>query len=125
MSTSKSQAWIRLPLAILSDERLTKADTVVLALVIDIINDKPQAEISRLKLAELSKYNEKTVRRAIQHLVECNYIAVERTGRANVYKLTKAVLQPKQRKNNNSDKKNEKHSKGEEIAKKYEIFTKM
>lgn len=92
-----NQAWIRLPLAVMQDERITKADAIVLANIIDIIDSKKQAEISVEALMKRTGLSKRAVMYAIKHLKECCYITAQRTGRASIYSLKEEILPPKKR----------------------------
>lgn len=93
------KSWTRLPMEVLKDDRLTKSDTLILAILIDTIDDEEsKAKVISIKeLAELSETSIATVKRACKTLSDAGYISITRTGRESVYKLAKEVLPPKQR----------------------------
>lgn len=81
------KSWVRLPIYALKDERLTKSDTVILAMLIDIIDNDEEKEISIKRLANTSGISDRQVIRAVKKLTECNYIEKIRIGRKNLYKF--------------------------------------
>ena len=104
-----NKSWVRLPIYALKDERLTKSDTVILAMLIDIIDDDEEKEISIKRLSKTSGISDRQVIRAVKKLTECNYIEKIRIGRTNLYKLKEEILPPKKRNNpqvKNTDKSN-------------------
>ena len=82
-----NKSWVRLPIYALKDERLTKSDTVILAMLIDIIDNDEEKEISIKRLANTSGISDRQVIRAVKKLTECNYIEKIRIGRKNLYKF--------------------------------------
>ena len=82
-----NKSWVRLPIYALKDERLTKSDTVILAMLIDIIDNDVEKEISIKRLANTSGISDRQVIRAVKKLTECNYIEKIRIGRTNLYKF--------------------------------------
>ena len=81
------KSWVRLPIYALKDERLTKSDTVILAMLIDIIDNDEEKEISIKRLANTSGISDRQVIRTVKKLTECNYIEKIRIGRTNLYKF--------------------------------------
>lgn len=93
-----NQSWVRLPLCLLADERLTRADIIIVAILIDKTDAKGFVKISLEKLAKLSGVSKKTVQRATQRLQDYGYIYWDRTGRESIYQMCKQLIPHKQRK---------------------------
>ena len=90
-----SKAWVRLPLSVLADERLTPYEAVVLAIIID--RDSESTQVSVEKVAKMSGISERKVRESLKTLEKAGYIAGKRTGRESIYTLIDQVLPPKKR----------------------------
>ena len=114
---NQTKSWVRLPLAALQDEQLTKSDVVVLAVMIDILDNKTSSEISITRLMSCTGYSRRTISYALKRLTECGYIASERTGRASRFAIKADILPPKKR---NAQK--QKQPESESDLDEYEIF---
>lgn len=90
-----SKAWVRLPLSVLADERLTPYDAVVLAILID--RDSEKTQISAGEIAKISGISERKARESLKTLEKAGYIAIKRTGRESIYTLINQILPPKKR----------------------------
>ncbi len=119
MATVTKQ-WVRLPLAVMQDERLTKSDVTILAIIIDIIDSRTAAEISIERLMSCTGYSRRTIIYATKRLTECGYISSKRTGRASEYALAKEILPPKKR--NTQSKKQQKEEEERIFEEDYRIF---
>lgn len=91
----KNSAWVRLPLAVLQDKRLTPYEAVVLSILIDRDTGTGTA-MSIRAIAELTGIGERKVRECIHLLRDTGYISVTRTGRESVYTVAQ-ILPPKKR----------------------------
>lgn len=100
----QSQAWIRLPLAVLKQIGLTKTDAIILALIIDRCIDQSDrtASISSAWLADAAGCSVRQVTASSTRLEQLELIERTRTGRATRYALTDGVelLPPKRRQRN-------------------------
>ena len=78
--------WIRLPLFVLRDTRLTKTAVLVLAALIDQADERGAVKNCTItRLAKVCGVSEKTVRRSEAALCDAGYIRItERTGRASL-----------------------------------------
>lgn len=93
------QDWIRLPLAVLKDDRLGKTACCVLALLIDRQDIAAVDGSIALTLADAAAYcgcSRRTAERAVAELETAGYIARHRTGRASRYTVLQG-LPPKRR----------------------------
>lgn len=95
MEKEKSGAWVRLPLAVLQDKKLTPYEAVVLSILIDRDTGTGTA-MSIRAIAELTGIGERKVRECIHLLRDTGYISVTRTGRESVYTVAQ-ILPPKKR----------------------------
>lgn len=93
-----NQSWVRLPLCLLADERLTRADIIIVAILIDKTDSKGYVKLSLEKLAKISGVSKKTAQRATQRLQEYGYIYWDRTGRESIYQMCKQLIPRKHRK---------------------------
>lgn len=89
-------AWVRLPLAVLQDSRLTPYEAVILALLIDRDTGDGQVQVKEQELAKTAGISERKVRNSLHLLRDTGYISVTRTGRESVYTVAQ-VLPPKKR----------------------------
>ena len=89
-------AWVRLPLAVLQDERLTPYEAVILALLIDRDTGDGQVQVKEQELAKTAGISERKVRNSLHLLRDTGYISVTRTGRESVYTVAQ-ILPPKKR----------------------------
>lgn len=90
-----SKAWVRLPLSVLADERLTPYDAVIMAILID--RDSEKTQISAGEIAKISGISERKARESLKTLEKAGYIDIKRTGRESIYTLIDPVLPPKKR----------------------------
>lgn len=90
-----SKAWVRLPLSVLADERLTPYEAVVLSILID--RDSESTQVSVKKIAKMSGISERKTKESLKVLEKTGYIAVKHTGRESIYTLIDTVLPPKKR----------------------------
>lgn len=84
--------YIKLPVCMLYDDRISKSAMIVYAAIVDKAN--PTDEAAQLTLEELAKLtglSTRTVRRAEAQLDEAGYIYVQRTGRASIIALRSAT----------------------------------
>lgn len=83
------ELYVKIPIAALLDERMTRSSIVLYAVLIDAANGSGILE--GMTIAELCRRcggcAEKTIRRAESVLVELGYIAIHRTGRASVIEV--------------------------------------
>lgn len=93
--TEKGKAWVRLPLSVLADERLTPYEAVVLSILIDRNSESTQMSVS--KIAALSGISERKAKDSLKTLEKTGYIAIHHTGRESVYTLLDQILPPKKR----------------------------
>ena len=96
---SSGSAWVRLPLKLLQDERLTAYDCIVLAILIDRDAGAGTVKVKESELSQATKASIRHVRRCLAKLAEAGYIVdVKRTpGEENVYSLREGILPPKKR----------------------------
>ena len=92
----KGSAWIRLPLAVLQDSRLTPYEAVILSILIDRDAGTGEVQISIDTLIELSGISRRKIKDCLHLLRDTGYISVTRTGRESVYTVAQ-VLPPKKR----------------------------
>lgn len=88
-------AWVRLPLAVLQDKRLTPYEAVILSILIDRDTGTGTA-VSIRAIAELTGIGERKIRESLHLLRDTGYISVTRTGRESVYTVAQ-ILPPKKR----------------------------
>ena len=88
-------AWVRLPLAVLQDKRLTPYEAVVLSILIDR-DTGTGTSVSIRAIAELTGIGERKVRESLHLLKDTGYIDIVRTGRESVYTVAQ-ILPPKKR----------------------------
>lgn len=91
----KNESWVRLPLAVLQDKRLTPYEAVVLSVLIDRDTGTGTA-VSIRAIAELTGIGERKVRECLHLLRDAGYISVTRTGRESIYTVAQ-ILPPKRR----------------------------
>lgn len=91
----KNESWVRLPLAVLQDKRLTPYEAVVLSILIDRDTGTGTA-MSIRAIAELTGIGERKIRESLHLLRDTGYISVTRTGRESVYTVAQ-ILPPKKR----------------------------
>ena len=91
----KNSAWVRLPLAVLQDKRLTPYEAVVLSILIDR-DTGTGTSVSIRAIAELTGIGERKVRECLHLLRDAGYISVTRTGRESIYTVAQ-ILPPKKR----------------------------
>lgn len=94
----KNQAWIRLPLAVLQDEKLSLYEAVIFSLLIDKDTGTGQIRAGVKELAEKAGISERKARSAIHLLKDTGYIKEIQyeNGGISTYTLAE-VLQPKKR----------------------------
>lgn len=95
MEKEKSGAWVRLPLAVLQDKRLTPYEAVVLSILIDR-DTGTGTSVSIRAIAEVTGIGERKVRECLHLLRDAGYITVTRTGRESIYTVAQ-ILPPKKR----------------------------
>lgn len=88
-------AWVRLPLAVLQDKRLTPYEAVVLSILIDR-DTGTGTSVSIRAIAELTGIGERKVRESLHLLKDTGYIDIVRTGRESIYTVAQ-ILPPKKR----------------------------
>lgn len=110
----KNSAWVRLPLAVLQDKRLTPYEAVVLSVLIDRDAGTGTA-VSIRAIAELTGVGERKVRECLHLLRDTGYISVTRTGRESVYTVAQ-ILPPKKRGTGQAQYTSKKKKKGDENA---------
>ena len=89
---SKERGFVKLPLKLLTDQRITDRAKVLGAILIDLAAADGAVEQATCdEIAELMGCNERTVRRAEEELCSAGYIHVRRTGRASRIWLTPAI----------------------------------
>lgn len=92
-----SSAWVRLPLAVLQDKRLTLCEAVLLSLLIDRDTGTGQVRAEAKELAELMNISERKVRASLHLLRDTGYISIQyQNGSASIYTLAE-ILPPKKR----------------------------
>ena len=104
----KNQSWVRLPLAVLQDKRLTSCEVIVLSLLIDRDTGTGEVSVSIKALAISSDISERHIKRCLSKLKELGYIDIHKTGRASIYTLKESILPPKKRDGKFTQKKKEK-----------------
>lgn len=95
MEKEKNTSWVRLPLAVLQDKRLTPYEAVVLSVLIDR-DTGTGTSVSIRAIAELTGIGERKVRECLHLLRDTGYISVTRTGRESIYTVAQ-ILPPKKR----------------------------
>lgn len=90
------KSWLRLPTAVLQDDRLTRSACMIYAVIIDRADFGP-VELSQAELAACAGCSRRSVQRALQLLEDTGYIAARcATGRADVI-IPRAIIAPKRR----------------------------
>lgn len=89
-------AWVRLPLAVLQDKRLTPYEAVILSILIDRDAGTGEVQISIDTLIELSGISRRKIKDCLHLLRDTGYISVTRTGRESIYTVAQ-ILPPKKR----------------------------
>ena len=106
--------WVRLPLEILNNERLTKTAAAVFAVIADKA-DGGTVQLTAAEIATAVGCCVRSVKTAVKALEKENYISVEHEqGGASIYK--QLLLEPKRRS------RAKKTEKDDFDASKYEIF---
>lgn len=95
MEKEKNTSWVRLPLAVLQDSRLSPYEAVILSILIDRDTGTGTA-MSIRAIAELTGIGERKIRESLHLLRDTGYISVTRTGRESVYTVAQ-ILPPKKR----------------------------
>lgn len=88
-------SWVRLPLAVLQDKRLTPYEAVILSVLIDR-DTGTGASVSIRVIAEATGIGERKVRECLHLLRDTGYIDIVRTGRESIYTVAQ-ILPPKKR----------------------------
>lgn len=96
------QDWIRLPMKLLQDDRLSKSDVVIAAYIIDKCEES-EIKLSTVEIAKACNVSRMQATRSIKQLISCNYIAATAQ---NTYKQL-SVLPPKKRKFFNNEEQQE------------------
>lgn len=98
MEKEKSGAWVRLPLAVLQDERLSLYEAVVLALLIDKDAGTGQVKASAKELAEQASISRRKVVDSLKLLKNTGYIKdiQHEIGGTSTYTISQ-ILPPKKR----------------------------
>lgn len=90
-------AWVRLPLAVLQDKRLTLYEVVLLSLLIDRDAGTGQVKAEAKELAGLMSISERKVRASLHLLRDTGYISIQyQNGNASIYTVAQ-ILPPKKR----------------------------
>lgn len=88
--------WVRLPVELIQQKKVTLIECAVLALIID----REGAELTVKEMAQNCGVSDRTVQATLKSLQEKGYISISREqGQASVYKLLQDILPPKQRGN--------------------------
>lgn len=96
MAKARREGFVRLPLAALQDKRLTMSDATVLAVILDVADDKT-AQLSAAQIAAAAGCCVRTVKSAIHRLEECGYLLVSRSVGSQSLFSCPNVLPPKKR----------------------------
>jgi hypothetical protein len=84
----RNEMFIRIPIAALLDNRLSRSALIVYAIMIDAADKWGMLEgMTIAEMAARSGLNEKTVRRSEAQLAAAGYIAIHRTGRASTVEV--------------------------------------
>lgn len=104
----KNQSWVRLPLAVLQDKKLTPYEAVILSLLIDKDTGTGEVSATADELSISSGICKRKVKSSLHLLRDTGYISISQTGRANIYILKDSILPPKKRGGKSTQKKKEK-----------------
>ena len=86
------QYFVRVPLTLLYDDRITKSALLLYAVLMDTADQYGMQIVDIDTLAARCRCSGKTVRRAEAQLCAAGYISVYRTGRASLIQLTDTEL---------------------------------
>lgn len=84
----RTELFVRIPISVLLDERVSRSALVVYAVLIDAADKYGVLQGCTIaSIAQRAGISEKTVRRSEAQLVDAGYIAVTRTGRASIIQV--------------------------------------
>lgn len=91
--------WIKMPMWIFTETKLSPTEACVLALLIDRAKLRDwKTSIGHKDMAEQLNVSARTVMRALEKLEELELISVQRTGKESIYQISEAARIEQQRK---------------------------
>lgn len=89
--STQNLGFCRLPFELLQDENLTAIDAIVYSVLLDFCANELQCSCKISDICRLSGVPERSVKRSLSHLEQCEYVEHERTGKESVYRLADII----------------------------------